>query len=311
MLLGQNKKSLLLIGTALLCAVLLFVHMPDPDYPRSYYSFWNLGHLLTFTLWTYLYVSRRPATGYWRQLLLVFCLVFLLGGIIELIQAGMGRAASWSDLAKDLLGSMVAMAFWAPTRQSIRNWQLKLLQVLITVLVIWSLLPLARVLTDDLLALRQFPLLSGFETSSEATRWGGGSKQQLDHQIAYSGASSLRVELSTQAYSGVGLRHFPIDWSGYRLVRLQLFNPEAEPLELHFRIHDQLHRLHDNAHSDRFNTKFNLQTGWTKIEIPLAQVAAAPKSRAMEMDRIAGMLFFVSKLERPRSFNIDEVLLVR
>jgi VanZ family protein len=312
MLSGQKNKMLLLItGAALICTLLLFVGMPGLDYPRSYYHFWDLGHLLNFALWTYLYVTLRPASGYWSQLLLVVLLVFLLGGSSELIQGGLGRSASWRDLAKDLLGGLLVMAFWAPARQSVKTWHLKLLQLLVAVLVVFSLLPLARVLTDELIARQQFPLLSGFEISSEAARWGGGSRQVLDHQIAYSGESSLRVELSTQLYSGVGLKHFPADWSGYRLVRLHLYNPDVEPLELYFRIHDQLHRLHDSAHSDRFNSSFTLPQGWTKIEIPLAQVAAAPKNRSLEMTRIAGMLLFVGKLERPRSFNIDEVLLVR
>ncbi len=312
MLPEQNTKILLLIaGVALICTLLLFVGMPALDYPRSYYRFWDLGHLLTFALWSYLFVTWRPARGYWSQLLLVVWLVFLLGGSSELIQAGLGRSASWGDLAKDLLGGLLVMAFWAPARHSVKRGHLQLLQVLVAVLVVFSLLPLARVLTDELIARRQFPLLSGFEISSEAARWGGGSRQILDHQIAYSGAASLRVELSTQLYSGVGLKHFPADWSGYRLVRLHLYNPDSEPLKLHFRIHDQLHRLHDNVHSDRFNASFTLPPGWMKIEIPLAQVAVAPKTRSMEMRRIAGMLLFVGKLERPRSFHIDEVRLVR
>ncbi|HEY5674219.1 MAG TPA: hypothetical protein VIR78_10975 [Malonomonas sp.] len=312
MLTDRKNKSLLLIAVvALICAVLLFVGMPGLDYPRSYYAFWDLGHLLNFSLWTYLYFTWKPATRYWSQLVLVLVLVFLFGGASELIQAGLGRSASWSDLAKDLLGSLLAMAFWAPSRHVVKSWQLKLLQLLVAVLVVFSLLPLARVLTDELIARQQFPLLSGFEISSEAARWGGGSRQSLDHQVAYSGASSLRVELSTQPYSGVGLKHFPADWSDYRLVRLHLYNPDPEPLELHFRIHDQLHRRHDNAHSDRFNTSFVLPSGWTKIEVPLAQVVVAPKSRTLEISRVAGLLLFVVKLERPRSFNIDEVLLVR
>ena len=209
MLQGSNKKSLLLVGIAILCAVLLFVSMPGFDYPRSYYYFWDVGHLLCFALWAYFYSIWKHSAKYWSQVLLVLCLAFLIGGATELIQAGLGRTASWSDLGKDLLGSMLAMAFGAPARKTIRNWQLKLVQVLLLILLFWSLLPLVRVLTDELIARQQFPLLSGFEISSEAARWGGGSRQMLDHEVAYSGASSLRVDLSTQRYSGVGLKHFP------------------------------------------------------------------------------------------------------
>lgn len=311
MLQGRNKTLLLLLAVALFCVVLLFVGMPNSGYPRSYYYFWDLGHLLCFALWSYFYCRWKHSANYWWQLLLVLVLTSLIGGATELLQAGLGRTASWSDLGKDLLGSLLAVVFFAPARKTIRQWQLKLQQLLVLALLVWSLIPLARVVTDELIARQQFPLLSGFELSSEAKRWHGGSRQRLDHQIAYSGASSLRIELSTQLYSGVGLKHFPTDWSGYKLVRLHLYNPDPEPLELHFRIHDQLHRLHHNAYSDRYNTSFTLSSGWTKIEVPLAQVIEAPKSRLMEIEKIAGLVLFVGKLERPRSFNIDEVLLVR
>ena len=310
-MLFRTRKMPVLLAVATVCLVLLFVGSLGPDYPRSWYHIWDLGHLLSFALWTWLYLRWKPLPRFWTQLLLVLGLFFLLGGATELLQAALGRTASWTDLAKDLLGCLLAVVFCSPARNSLPKWQRTSLQLLVLMLVAWSLLPMARVVADELIARQQFPLLSGFEISTEADRWGGGSRQVLDPHVAKSGAASLRVELSTQPYAGVGLLHFPSDWRGYRLVRLHLFNPEPEPLLLHFRIHDQLHRLQGNAYSDRFNTSFTLPGGWSKIDVPLQQVQEGPKNRDMQMARIAGMLLFVVKLEQPRSFNIDEVLLVR
>jgi len=304
----SRKLSLLL---ALLCLLLLFVGGPGPDAPRSYKDFWDLGHLFCFALWTWLYLEWRPRQGVWKQLGLVLALAFIVGGATELLQAKVGRDASWADLQKDLLGSQLTFLFLNPARQQLRNWLLRGMQVFVVLAVLWTALPLVRVVTDEVIAWQLFPLLSGFETPLERERWGGDSQRRVVIDIVHSGQASLRVELNTDRYSGVFLRYFPADWSGYRLLRLQVFNPEATPFTIYFRIHDQLHRQHENAYRDRFNTSFVLKPGWTLLTIPLEKVAAAPKGRRMNMQRIAGVGLFVAKLTRRRTIYIDDVELVR
>ncbi len=305
-----TAKSGLLIAAGILCLVLLFIGGPGPYSPRSYRYFWDFGHLFCFWLWTYGLLRWRPLPSFWRQLLLVLGLAFLVGGVTELLQALTGRSASWQDLGLDLLGSLLAVVFAAPSRSKLQAGARQLLQLVTLVLVAWSLLPLFRVVTDELIGEQQFPLLSGFETPLEVTRWGGSASRFLDQQVAYSGQASLRVELSTHRYSGIGLKHFPGDWSGYRWLQMQLFNPETEPLQLHFRIHDQQHRRSGNAHSDRYNTSISLPSGWSQLEVPLAQVATGPKGRPMDLSQVAGVILFVGKLERPRRFYIDQVQLL-
>ena len=92
---GRKKRSLALFGAALLCVVLLFVGQLGSDYPRSYYYFWDLGHLFCFALWTYFYITWRPSERFGLQCLQVVLLTVLIGGATELIQAGLGRTASW------------------------------------------------------------------------------------------------------------------------------------------------------------------------------------------------------------------------
>jgi hypothetical protein len=167
-----------------------------------------------------------------------------------------------------------------------------------------------KVLVDDVISWRQFPLLSGFETPLEKTRWGGSARREVSHDIYFSGSSSLKVKLTKQRYSGIGLKDFPRDWSACRAVNLQVFKPDTDPLKVHFRIHDQEHREHKNTYSDRFNTSFDLMPGWNHLRVSLEQVMQAPKNRLMDMTNIAGMGLFVGKLDHPRTIYLDDVKLL-
>ncbi len=304
------KQLYPLVALALFSAILLFVGGPGPDSLRSFRYVWGMGHLVCFALWAYLYVVWRSEHSFVRQVYEVALLALLFGGLSELIQSGIGREATWQDLGNDLVGALFGVIFFSKSRMSVSVWRLRLLQCPVVLLILWSLFPVGKVLIDDAIAWQQFPLLSGFETRWEASRWGGSAKRSISQDVFFSGKSSLKISLTTQRYSGVGLKSFPEDWSEFRDVNLQVYNPTADLLLLHFRIHDQLHRENGNAYADRFNSSFELRPGWNHLQIPLAEVAKAPKTRSMDLTRIAGMGVFVGKLDEPRIIYIDDVKLI-
>ncbi len=309
-----DKQNYVVWFLALVAATLLFVGGPDNYTLRSFRYLWGGGHLFCFALWAYLYVRFRAKQSFFRQVGEVLVLTFILGGITELIQAQIGREAAWQDLGNDLIGGLLGVVFFAESRKTLSIWQLRFLQVPVLLLFFWTLLPTAKVMIDDSVAFRQFPLLSGFETPLEISRWSGSVKRSRDHQVAFSGNSSLRIALTTQRYSGIGLKDFPRDWSAYGAVRLRVFNPDQNLLTLHFRIHDQYHTSHKNSHSlgysDRFNTSFKLKPGWNRLQVALAKVAHAPKGRLLDLTKIGGMGLFVGKLAEPRTIYIDDVMLI-
>ncbi len=306
----NNKYLFFLVPIALLFVVLLFVGGPSTESLRSIRYIWGMGHLMCFALWAYLYVGWRSEQRFFRQLCEVVILATILGGATELIQAGIGREAAWLDLGNDLIGGLIGVAFFAESRKKLPRWQLKLLQIPVLLLTFWSLLPVGKVMVDDVIAWHQFPLLSGFETSLERSRWSGSAKRIVDSGVSFKGNSSLRVELTTQRYSGTGLKNFPHNWDKYSAVSLQVFNPDPEPLTLHFRIHDQLHHEHNNAYSDRFNASFEITPGWNDLLVSLTRVKDAPKDRSLDLSRIAGMGVFVGKLARSRTIFLDDVKLL-
>jgi hypothetical protein len=309
-----DKQNYIIWFLALVAATLLFVGGPDNYTLRSFRYLWGAGHLFCFALWSYLYVRFRSRQSFFRQIGEVLVLTFVLGGITELIQAQIGREAAWLDLGNDLIGGSLGVVFFAESRKTLMTWKLKLLQGPVLLLFLWTLLPTAKVIIDDCIAFRQFPLLSGFETPLEIGRWSGSAKRSRDHQIAFSGTSSLRISLTTQRYSGIGLKDFPWDWSAYGSVRLRVFNPDQDPLMLHFRIHDQYHSSHKNSHknsySDRFNSSFKLKSGWNTLQVSLDKVAHAPKGRLLDLTKIGGMGVFVGKLPEPRTIYVDDVMLI-
>lgn len=303
----SDKQLYLLLPPALLCTLLLFVGGPDYCSLRSIRYAWGIGHLLCFGLWSLVYSLWRGDRSFLRLVMEVIILTFFFGGLTELLQTGIGREASWQDLGNDMLGSLTAICFFSDGRKRPARPRLWLWQAPVGVALLWALIPTAKVMVDDLAAWSQFPLLAGFESPLEVGRWQGSARRRISRQVQYSGLAALEVTLSTQHYSGLGLRNFPRDWTGYRLLQLQVHNPQENPLTLHFRIHDQ---HHNNQHSDRYNQTFQLQPGWNKLQISLDDVLRGPRTRPLDLSRVAGMGVFVGKLARPRTIYLDEVKLL-
>lgn len=303
----NNQQLYIFLPIAALCVVFLFIGGPGSDSLRSYRYLWGTGHLFCFALWVYLYVAVREGGAPQRVIVESLLLVFLVGGLTELIQANIGREATLLDLGNDLVGGLVGLFFFSALKNDLSRLYLKLVQLPILILVFWSLFPSAKVIVDDLVSWNQFPLLSGFETPLEATRWSGSARRNINHQISFTGQSSLQISLSTQRYSGIGLKDFPRDWEGYGFVSLQVFNPDSEPFQLHLRIHDH---AHNNVYSDRYNTSFDIRPGWNQLKVSLADVIEAPKNRQFDLAHVAGMLVFVGKLKQPRTIYLDDVRLI-
>jgi hypothetical protein len=308
---GLNRlQTFLLLPPALICAVLLFVGGPGPDSLRSVRQAWVSGHLLCFALWGYLYLNWRGNLPLRRLLIEVVLLSVLVGGMTEILQSLVGREPSWRDVFNDVLGGLLAVLFFAPGRRQLRAPARHTTQFLLLLVVAWSLIPFSRALADDIISRHQFPLLSGFETPFEGTRWGGKSRRYLDEEIVYRGRKALRVELISGWYPGGFLNFFPADWRGYAALQMHIHHSLPEPLELHLRIHDQHYRAADNLHSDRFNSAVVLTQGWNRIRVPLVEVASAPRGRELDLHRVSGVGLFAVSLEDPRIITIDEVRLL-
>jgi VanZ family protein len=296
---------------AIIPAVLLFVGGPSPDAARSVSRAWDLGHIAAFFMWTVLWsrtaaATRMPAR---RRSLAALAICAALAILTEATQWLSGGDASVGDGLRDLLGGMLALSWCEPAPGGTTPALLRAARAVSLLLLLASLAPLAVAAADEWLGWTGFPVLADFETPFETDRWEGTAAHAIDPSHASSGNASLRVELVPALYSGVTLVHAPRDWRGYRFLRLDVFNPLNEPLDVICRIHDGEHARRGPSYRDRFNTGFRLGPGWNALAIDLRTVERAPATRRMDMSDIRGFMLFVSRLPAPRRIFIDHVRL--
>jgi hypothetical protein len=233
-----------------------------------------------------------------------------LGILIESLQPGFeDRVPGMGDILRNIIGALVGIVFLLPSRKTIPRKQLLAIQALVVLLVLMQMVPIISALLDENLAKKQFPLLSGFETSSEIKRWKGDVTFDIQSQIKKSGESALKVMLDTETYSGVGLKYFPGDWEGFRYFQFSVYNPQRDKLNLTCRIHDWQHTQGKQVYADRFNRSFPVLQGWNTITIKLEDVKTAPENRSMDIQRIQGVSIFAVRLLQPRTIFIDDVTL--
>lgn len=309
----MSKKTALLTAIAAICFILFFVGGLGYYSPRSFKHFWDLGHILFFSILSYLIVLNWPKnseTTFLRQSIFVIIITICLGSLIELAQTASFRTSDLMDVARDVIGCLIALAFCAPNRKTIPKTCLTIFQTISVIMVSMAFLPLIAAIIDETAARNQFPVLSDFETRFEKDRWTGDAYFSTDNKIQSHGKESLKVILNTSLYSGVGLKYFPGNWMNFKELQLSIFNPDSEPIQLTCRIHDRQHSRGIQLYEDRFNKSFSISSGWNLIRIQLKEIENAPHKRKMTLNKIIGLGVFAVSLPKPRTVYIDYVRLV-
>lgn len=294
--------------------ILAFIGGPDYYAPRSYQYAWNLGHVLAFSIWTYLclfYFHKVNRLSFLEQLYLFLIVAAVLGSGIEMIQSQIGRASNWNDVINDVLGSMLAVFLFSPQRHQITRTMLFLSSFILVFTIVAHNRGLVVVLIDDYHARQQFPVLADFSAPFEVSRWQGGSIVQIALDSANAGDDILKIDFTTERYSGVRLQHFPRDWQGYTALQLEYYNPSEESIYITCRIHDRTHVKGDQLYSDRFNRLIQLHPGWHNFQIRIQDIVNAPMSRQMDINDIMELGVFVSRQKHPQTLYISEVRLIR
>lgn len=297
---------------SVLGVVFLFVGGPDYYSPRPYRVAWDVGHIALFFLWTYALIltwkgfARKP---FQMQFILILLIALFVGLSIEWAQSLFQRTFSIDDTVKNIVGGAAAVVFLSPTRITLSRTRLRAIQIIVCLSLVLVTYPFVRVLTDEVIARAQFPTLSSFETPFEMHRWQSRSVMAIDQETVKEGRASLKVSLTTERYSGAGLEHFPSDWRGYKYLHISIFNASREPLTIVVRVNDVQHRRSKQSYSDRFNRQFVLGYGWNDIDIPLEDIASAPKNRVMNLRSIRDIVIFASNLKAPKVIYVDDVRL--
>ncbi len=311
---GHNKIKWVLFPFASVLFVFFFVGGPGYDSGRSFNHAWNMGHILFFAILTHLFISRNnqfSKKSLLAQLRRIIIFTLVLGIVIELVQYGFNRMPDFGDLWRNLIGSLMGLFFFNPTKKAPTKLNLRIVQYIIILLVLIELFPLAVSLTDEVIAARAFPVLADFESSIEVSRWTGSARFEIDKDSPVSGESSLKVTLGTSKYSGLSLKFFPNNWQGYRELRFSIDNTTSETFKILFRIHDRQHSRSKKRYNDRFNTIFLLSPGLNHISLDLAEVIQAPATREMDLSDIVEFQLFVMEMKASKVIRIDDFRLVK
>jgi hypothetical protein len=238
---------------------------------------------------------------------IIFCVV--AGTASEKVQSVFGRHASIGDVLKDVVGGVLALAWFAPAMDRMSRITRRAFRGLSVLVLFLMCLPLAVALIDEVFAKTQFPVLSDFETPFERDRWEGGARFSIDRSVANHGKASLRVEMDTSFYSDIRLVHFPRNWTGSRFLRMDVFNPSSEEIVISCKIHDRQHEDGTRHYGDRYNEVVRFKSGWNDLRIDLGEVARAPVGRPMDLAQMREVTLFSHKLPALRTIFVDHVRL--
>jgi VanZ family protein len=263
------------------------------------YAIWDCGHLVFFIAIVAI-LSKKFDVNKWKVALLISIAVFVGGGLIELIQAYIGRDGSWPDLLRDMTGTWLGI-FWLQ-RGNLWSWIGRVISIILLVPNLTTLFYEARF---QLNLVQQFPVLAGFESSIETY---GHRGTEISTQFHTQGQYSLKVDLTTRKYTGIVFNRLINDWSQYKTLGFDIYNAGPDAFTMIVRVNDAQHNLHGWATQDRFNRMLQLEPGWNHFSFAVEDIRNAPQTRKMDLTKITWMEIFVgTKLSAPRSIYIDNV----
>jgi hypothetical protein len=292
--------------------IFMFVGGDGHNAPRSVTEALNLGHVVLFILFVSILYTDWKGLGE-RPLVLQWVLVVSLSAVLSLltesIQSLVGRHFDYMDIFKDLSGCVVGMLLLAKTGISTERSENFVRIFIVVILLAITSVPLFTSLADEYIAAGQFPVLASFETPLELHRWFADGEISIAHKAQHSGDSSLMAKFTTRKYSRVMMIYSLGKWEGYHNLEFSFFNPDTSDLRIICRIHDNEHKKHHNAYSDRFHRSFILKKGWNTFNISMDDIRDAPSTRKMNLNEIEAISFFSVSLQEPRIVYLDDILL--
>ncbi|MEX1057375.1 MAG: hypothetical protein WED11_06570 [Natronospirillum sp.] len=299
----KEHRNWLLIPV-LIASPLFFIGGPDWLSTPMFRAAWDQGHWVFFACLLFWLQGRWPLREP-RHWLVLTLGVLVLSALIEGLQSLVGRDATWQDILLNLTGTWVGL-FWGQ-RATLWVWLGRLISLL---LVLWHAQTVVDLGLAEYRQLRQFPVLSDFESRWDLPYWGD-QVQRVKQPVAQ-GEYSLAVPLlSTEAnpYAGVHLRRLVGDWRGHQALSLSIFNPDTDTLPMTLRINDEAHDRSENLYSDRYNGRLMVAPGWNHFRIPLEEIANAPETRLMDLDQVIRLLIFATGVSEPRWIYLDNLRL--
>ena len=294
----QAKKVMLVL--LIIIAPFFFLGGPDEYSSALFKALWDCGHLCFFVIFV-AFLDTRVKLDNWRPALYLSLTVFILGGLIEIIQAHTGRDGNWKDLLHDMAGTWLGL-FWFQ-RANKWIWYGRIVSV---VLVLPSLLTVLLEGVFQLHTQAQFPVIANFESPIEI--YGHRDQVVRSQDFASQGSYSVKISLAKdKPYSGITFDRLYKDWSSYKHLAFDIYNPEAGAFMMSLRVNDAKHQVNGWHDVDRYNARFVVNPGWNHLMFSLAEIQRAPAHRQMEMTAITHLVIFANQLPTAQDIYLDNV----
>lgn len=299
----RNRAILILAGALVLALVV--------PLPRSGYRFGAyVGDLFHGPVFAVLTVLLCRALLMWRvenrwiAAAAAWVALVAFGVATEVVQYFVGRNMSGHDLLADAAGATAGVLWELGRGQHWPAARRGLALAAALVLVLTAARPVL-LLADCYWQHAEMPMLASFEHPLELSRWAP-AESRLDRvqQHATDGQWSLRVDLAAGTYPGVSMMWTPRDWTGYSELAFDVHLDDGPPLAVVVKIVDE--QTSWDA-SDRFERTVRLVPGENGVRIALAEVAAAPADRALDLTRVFLFQIFTVHPDRPRTLHLDHV----
>ncbi len=153
-------------------------------------------------------------------------------------------------------------------------------------------------------------LLFDFESDEDIDQilWKCHTLFSLSNKNTTRGTHSLRLELYPSEYPGVILRVKVNDWSKYKILLFDIYNPEDKELSIIVRIDDT---KENTNFLERFNKGFTLTPGFNQIYIPLSLLVTSGDQNSLNLKTIYKLTIFMAHLKNKQVLFLDNIRLIK
>jgi hypothetical protein len=145
------------------------------------------------------------------------------------------------------------------------------------------------------------------EVDLDKIHWKCRTLFSLSEEHATHGERCLRMELYPSLYPGVIPMLKYHDWSRFRSLRFDVYNPEEKEINLSVRIDDD---KKSPDYADRYNKTFVLGSGYSQVEIPFESLVTTGANRQLDLRTIYRLVIFVQNVEAKTDLYLDYIKLV-
>jgi len=307
-----------------IATVLLMTRIQLPADSLFFSALQNSGHVLVFCLLTALLLllllhrsQAFPRIG----TLLIGIFLFGVGFSIEVLQKLSGRGFDYGDQFMNGVGILAGItlfaAFWFFRR---KRSGAGLAATLVALLLLLAGLakPLGIVLNK--LLLPALPVLANFEEPGALNRFAlhhRGDYQLVEAPAEWPGNDSKVLRAETGKHNRLRIQFLEPrpDWRGYDTLSFEVFIQDGKAGRLMVMLRDRLN-WRDSDRIDPYLTYFKIDSGYTKISIPLATInqkmgthEQTIQRKKLDLTQMQEIVLLLIADREPRVLMLDNITL--